>query len=70
MSRQLHDLVELYAEGALDGEELERYEAHLDDCDVCNEHLPVVMEAVAALIPDSPPPTHLWPLISAAIETA
>ena len=70
MSRQLHDLLELYVVCALDGEELDTYVTHLDDCDVCTTRLPAVMEAAAAMIPDSPPPRHLWASISAAIGTS
>lgn len=64
---KLHDQLELYAAGALTGAELDTFVMHLDTCHRCRTDLPVVMEAAASLIPDSPPPTHLWASISAAI---
>ena len=63
----LHDQLELYAAGALAGAELDGFVVHLDNCHRCRADLPVVMEAAASLIPDSPPPIHLWAAISAAI---
>lgn len=70
MSRpnDIHDQLELYAAGALDDNELIAFDNHLANCALCRSRTPALFEAVAALIPDSPPPAGTWSRIVSAIE--
>jgi anti-sigma-K factor RskA len=49
MSQDPHDLLAAYALDALDADERERFERHLDDCAECTEQLALLDEPVAAL---------------------
>jgi anti-sigma-K factor RskA len=49
MSQDPHDLLAAYALDALDDDERERFERHLDECDECSEQLALLREPVAAL---------------------
>ena len=49
MSQEPHDLVAAYALDALDEDERERFEQHLDQCAECTEQLALLREPVAAL---------------------
>lgn len=64
----MHDLAELYAVGALHAQELSSFDDHLEVCAQCGSRLPSLLEAVAALIPDSPAPSHIWDRIVSAIR--
>lgn len=54
----VHDLTAAYAVDALDGDERERYEQHLGQCESCREELAALAPAIAALpyAVDAPPP--------------
>lgn len=64
----IHDQLELYAVGALDHKELIEFDDHLTRCALCRTRAPALSEAVAALIPDSPPPYGTWVRIVSAIK--
>jgi anti-sigma-K factor RskA len=49
MSQDPHDLLAAYALDALDDDERERFERHLDECDECSKQLALLREPVAAL---------------------
>ena len=49
MSQDPHDLLAAYALDALDDDERERFERHLEDCAECTEQLALFREPVAAL---------------------
>jgi anti-sigma-K factor RskA len=49
MSNDPHDLLAAYALDALDDDERERFERHLDECEECTEQLALLREPVAAL---------------------
>jgi len=49
MSSDPHDLLAAYALDALDDDERERFERHLQDCAECTEQLALLREPVAAL---------------------
>jgi anti-sigma-K factor RskA len=49
MSQDPHDLLAAYALDALDDDERERFERHLEECDECSEQLALLREPVAAL---------------------
>jgi anti-sigma-K factor RskA len=49
MSQDPHDLLAAYALDALDDDERERFERHLDECEECSEQLALLREPVAAL---------------------
>ena len=49
MSQDPHDLLAAYALDALDEDERERFERHLEDCAECTEQLALLHEPVAAL---------------------
>ena len=49
MSHEPHDFLAAYALDALDDEERERFERHLQDCEECTEQLALLREPVAAL---------------------
>jgi anti-sigma-K factor RskA len=49
MSQDPHDLLAAYALDALDDDERERFERHLDECDDCSAQLALLREPVAAL---------------------
>jgi anti-sigma-K factor RskA len=49
MSNDPHDLLAAYALDALDDDERERFEQHLEDCADCTEQLATLREPVAAL---------------------
>jgi hypothetical protein len=63
-----HDLLELYATGALTRAEMIAFDDHLQRCPDCHSRIPRLFETVAALIPDSPPPKQTWSRIVSAIE--
>ena len=46
MSEDPHDLLAAYALDALDDDERERFERHLEDCDECSEQLALLREPV------------------------
>jgi anti-sigma-K factor RskA len=49
MSHDPHDLLAAYALDALEDDERERFERHLDECEECTEQLALLREPVAAL---------------------
>jgi anti-sigma-K factor RskA len=49
MSHDPHDLLAAYALDALDEDERERFESHLEECEECSEQLALLHEPVAAL---------------------
>ena len=49
MADDLHELSALYALDALDGDELARFEEHLDDCERCQDELLGLRAAAASL---------------------
>jgi anti-sigma-K factor RskA len=49
MSYDPHDLLAAYALDALDDDERERFERHLEECDECSEQLALLREPVSAL---------------------
>ena len=49
MSQDPHDLLAAYALDALDDDERERFEQHLEECDECSEQLALLQVPVAAL---------------------
>jgi anti-sigma-K factor RskA len=49
MSHDPHDLLAAYALDALDDDERERFERHLEECDECSGQLALLREPVAAL---------------------
>jgi anti-sigma-K factor RskA len=49
MSQDPHDLLAAYALDALDDDERERFERHLEECDECSAQLALLREPVAAL---------------------
>lgn len=49
MSYEPHDLLAAYALDALEDDERERFERHLEECDECSEQLALLREPVAAL---------------------
>jgi hypothetical protein len=49
MAEDLHELSALFALDALTGEDLARFEAHLEDCEQCQEELAGLRGAAAAL---------------------
>lgn len=49
MSHDPHDLLAAYALDALDEDERERFERHLEECDECSQQLALLREPVAAL---------------------
>ena len=49
MSNEPHDLLAAYALDALDDDERERFERHLEECDECSEQLALLREPVTAL---------------------
>jgi anti-sigma-K factor RskA len=49
MSQDPHDHLAAYALDALDDDERERFERHLEQCDECSEQLALLREPVAAL---------------------
>jgi anti-sigma-K factor RskA len=57
---QMLELVPLYALDALEGDELQEFEVHLDACAECAAELALQRTAVAALVPDGPAPSHVW----------
>jgi hypothetical protein len=66
-NRGRHELAELYAIGALQGDELAAFDDHLEACALCRAQLPRLMETAASLIPDSPAPSRVWRRILASI---
>ena len=61
------ELVPLYALDALEGRELQDFEAHLGSCMECAAELAAQRAAVTALVPDAPAPTHIWDRIAEEI---
>ncbi|GIU92747.1 MAG: hypothetical protein KatS3mg011_1653 [Acidimicrobiia bacterium] len=53
-------LIELYAMDALEGAERQEVERHLHRCETCSEYLALSRSVLAALVPDEPPPWHVW----------
>jgi anti-sigma-K factor RskA len=49
MSNEPHDLLAAYALDALDDDERERFERHLEECDECSDQLALLREPVSAL---------------------
>ncbi|MFZ0626886.1 MAG: anti-sigma factor [Acidimicrobiia bacterium] len=65
---QIVELVPLYALDALDGEELQQVETHLETCEICAEELAIHRSVTSTFVPDSPAPDHVWERIEAAID--
>ena len=65
---QALELVDLYALGALVGSELAAFEAHLARCGLCQKKLDRALTVTASLVPDSSPPSGVWPRIVTEIE--
>ena len=64
----IHEFVDLYALDALEDRELTTFESHLETCDDCQANLREARDALAALVPDQEPPTHLWSRIESALD--
>ena len=64
------ELVPLAALGALEPPDHHRVVWHARSCDECRPELARYESVTAALIPDGPPPRHLWDGIVAEIEAA
>jgi anti-sigma-K factor RskA len=64
----LDDLA-LYALDALDGDEAEEVEAHLEECALCRLELAAHEEALGALVEDGPPP-EVWSAVESQIRAA
>jgi anti-sigma-K factor RskA len=64
----LDDLA-LYALDALEGDEAEEVEAHLDECAMCRLELATHEEALGALVEDGPPP-EVWDAVQSQIRAA
>jgi anti-sigma-K factor RskA len=62
----LDDLA-LYALDALEGDEAEEVEAHLDECAMCRLELAAHEEALGALVEDGPPP-EVWDAVQSQIR--
>lgn len=62
----LDDLA-LYALDALEGDEAEEVEAHLDECAMCRLELATHEEALGALVEDGPPP-EVWDAVQSQIR--
>jgi hypothetical protein len=65
---ELLDLVPLYAADALGDDELRQVEEHLDGCPDCIAEVAALRTAASAMVPDEPPPTHVWDRIVAEIS--
>jgi len=75
MTHEPYDtLAPVYAVGALDGDDLVRFEAHLrDGCDVCESYLRETAEALTTLGRDEPPaipPAHVRDALLRRVETS
>ena len=66
---EMHDLVALYALDALDAEERDDFERHLQSCADCEASLEEHRSATTALVPDTPASDATWERISSAIAT-
>lgn len=66
---EMHDLVALYALDALDAEERDGFESHLQSCADCEASLAEHRSAATALVPDAPASDATWERISSAIAT-
>jgi anti-sigma-K factor RskA len=66
---EMHDLVALYALDALDAEERDSFERHLQDCAECEASLAENRSTATALVPDEPASAATWERISSAIAT-
>jgi len=66
---EIHDLVALYALDALDAEERDGFERHLQSCADCEASLAEHRSAATALVPDQPSSDATWERISSAIAT-
>jgi anti-sigma-K factor RskA len=69
-SADVHTLTGAYAVDALDGEELERFEAHLEECGACRREVEELQATAAQLGSASfeTPPAHLKGDVMAAID--
>ena len=54
MSKHIHDWLQAYYDGELQGRQLARVEAHLAECEWCQEELDK-LSALSALLQESPP---------------
>lgn len=54
------DQVDIYALGALVGDEVDEFESHLESCDLCQAQLDLALAVTASLVSDSAAPSHLW----------
>jgi anti-sigma-K factor RskA len=61
------DDLALYALDALEGDEAEEIEAHLEDCAMCRLELATHEEALGALVEDGPPP-EVWDAVQSQIR--
>jgi anti-sigma-K factor RskA len=66
---EMHELVALYALDALDAEERDGFESHLQSCADCETSLAEHRSAATALVPDAPASDATWERISSAIAT-
>ncbi len=64
----IHEYIDLYALDALEGEELAEFERLVQGREDYAEKIQVAREALAALVPDQDPPTHLWSSIESALD--
>jgi anti-sigma-K factor RskA len=65
--QEMLDLVPLYAIDALEGTEMEEFEAHLETCEECVADLAAHHAVTAALIIDQEAPAQVWDRITVAI---
>jgi anti-sigma-K factor RskA len=61
------DNLALYALDALEGDEAEEVEAHLEECAMCRLELAIHEEALGALVEDGPPP-EVWDAVQSQIR--
>lgn len=66
--RDLHSLLDRYASGSLNWEEILLVDEHLRECDSCRRRFPAKFRSHAEDIADSPPPDQLWDRIRVAID--
>lgn len=66
---EMRSLLAPYALGALDGDELEALELHIENCSECQKELDEHLDVVAQLTPDVMPPRGLWDSIAAQLDT-
>lgn len=65
---QLRELIPIYALGAVEADESDHVEAHLDVCGECRDELSVHITTAAALDGRQPPPARVWEQVTARID--